>query len=243
MRAAIRTIKLGVNIDHVATLREARGGKAPDPIAAAIACEKAGCDSIVCHLREDRRHINDADVRNLRRTVSTMFNLEMSIAAEIVGIARRVGPDQATLVPEKRAEVTTEGGLDVKGAGPRLRRVIAELQRSGIDVSLFVDPVKTQIDASLEAGATVIELHTGEYANASSGKERLKRLKTLERSAGYARSLGLVVNAGHGLDYDNVKDVAAIRDLNELNIGHSIVARAVFTGIGAAVEEMLGLIR
>jgi pyridoxine 5-phosphate synthase len=172
-----------------------------------------------------------------------MFNLEMSIAGEIVAIARRIRPDQATLVPEKRMEITTEGGLDVRKAGRRLKRAISELQRNGIDVSIFVDPVKPQIDASLEYGATIIELHTGEYANAASGRERLKQLKILEKSAAYAKSLGLVVNAGHGLNYDNVRDVAAIKGLNELNIGHSIVARAVFSGLGAAVEEMLGLIR
>jgi len=243
MRTAIHTVKLGVNIDHVATLREARGGSSPDPVAAAIACEAAGCDSIVCHLREDRRHINDADVKILRKTVSTMLNLEMSVARGIVRIARKIRPDQATLVPEKRMEVTTEGGLDVKRGGSRLKRTIAELQRSGIDVSLFVDPVKSQIDASLESGATIIELHTGEYSNAAAGRERLKQLKILEKSVVYAKSLGLVVNAGHGLDYDNVKDVAAIKGLNELNIGHSIIARAVFTGLEAAVGEMLDLIR
>jgi pyridoxine 5-phosphate synthase len=243
MKRKARAVKLGVNIDHVATLREARKIDVPDPVAAARVCEAAGCDSIVCHLREDRRHIKDADLRLLRKMVATMLNLEMSAAKEIVDIACAVRPDQATLVPEKRQEVTTEGGLDVAGNLVRLKAVIRRLQQNGIDVSLFINPAKKQIDASLESGATIIELHTGEYANAKSRPERARQLAILKDAARHARSVGLIVNAGHGLNYENVKPVAAIEGMNELNIGHSIITRAVFVGLGAAVKEMLELIR
>jgi pyridoxine 5-phosphate synthase len=236
-------IKLGVNIDHVATLREARKTDVPDPIEAARICEEAGCDSIVCHLREDRRHIKDSDVRTLRKTVTTMLNLEMAAAAGIIDFACRVKPDQATLVPEKRSEVTTEGGLDVKGNLRKVRSAVLRLTRSGIDVSLFINPVKAEIDASLDAGAGIIELHTGEYANAGTKGERSRQLNILEEAVKYAHAAGLVVNAGHGLNYENVKDVAAIPGINELNIGHSIISRAVFTGLKGAVSDMLKVIR
>lgn len=235
-------VKLGVNIDHVATVREARKSYEPDPIQAAKECVRAGCDSIVCHLREDRRHINDADVKRLRKIIGNL-NLEMSIAKEIVDIACRIKPDQATLVPEKRQEVTTEGGLDVGRNEARIRRVVARLHKNGIAVSLFINPSKEQIDASVRAGAGIIEFHTGEYANASGAAAVRRQLNILKRAAGYASGRGLSVNAGHGLNYKNVKSVARIKDMNELNIGHSIVSRAVFTGIARAVKEMAGLIR
>lgn len=235
-------VKLGVNIDHVATLREARKTYMPDPIEAARICEEAGCDSIVCHLREDRRHIKDEDVAMFREVVKTRLNLEMSIAREIVDFACRIKPDQATLVPEKRQEVTTEGGLDVKGNFKKISSVVWRLKASGIDVSLFINPAKGQIDAAARSGATIIELHTGEYANAKSEHARLRQLKILKRSVRHGLSLGLEVNAGHGLNYENVRDVAAIKGLNELNIGHSIISRAIFVGLGRAVEEMLGII-
>ena len=234
--------KLGVNIDHVATLREARKGCVPDPLEAALACMSAGCDSIVCHLREDRRHINDKDVKLLRRLVKARLNLEMSVAAGIVDIACAIKPDQATLVPEKRREVTTEGGLDVKKNLARVRRVVSRLEASGIEASLFINPSKMQIDASLESGAGIIELHTGEYANASSVRSKRMHLENLRRMTEYALSLGFEVNAGHGLDYKNARPVARIKGMNELNIGHSIIARSVFVGLSQAVRQMRRLI-
>jgi pyridoxine 5-phosphate synthase len=231
-------VKLGVNIDHIATLRQARKGLIPDPVKAAKACELAGCDSIVCHLREDRRHINDDDLRRLRSSVKTRLNLEMSAVKEIVDIACRVRPDQATLVPEKRKEVTTEGGLDVAGDTAKIKKVVSRLRSRGIAVSLFIDPARRQIDASVASGADIIELHTGEYANAFSGKRRKTELKILRDAVKYALLKGLEVNAGHGLDYENVAAVARIPGMHELNIGYSIVARSVFVGLGAAVKEM-----
>lgn len=235
--------KLGVNIDHVATIRQARKAAVPDPIEAARLCEAAGCDSIVCHLREDRRHIVDADVVQLKKAVSTRLNLEMSVARDIVDFACRIKPDQATIVPEKRQEITTEGGLDVRKGLVRVRSVVSRLRSKGIDVSLFINPDFRQIDASVKAGANIIELHTGEYANALTAKARAKQLAILKKAVSHAVSMGLEVNAGHGLDYDNVIDVAVIDGMNELNIGHSIIARAVFVGIGTAVEEMIGRIK
>jgi pyridoxine 5-phosphate synthase len=235
--------KLGVNIDHVATLREARMADIPDPSAAAGVCEAAGCDSIVCHLREDRRHIKDADVIALRELVTTRLNLEMSIAGEIVKFACRVKPDQATLVPERRQEITTEGGLDVKKNLSRVRGVVTKLKAAGIDVSLFINPAISQIDAAVKSGAGIIELHTGQYANAPSVDARARQLAILQKCVKYAYSLGLEVNAGHGLNYDNSEDVAIIKGINELNIGHSIISRAVFTGLEQAVRDMIGIIR
>jgi pyridoxine 5-phosphate synthase len=235
--------KLGVNIDHVATLREARKIRFPDPVEAARVCEEAGCDSIVCHLREDRRHIKDDDVRSLRRTVKTRLNLEMSAAEGIVDFACRIKPDQATLVPERRQEITTEGGLAVKGNERRIKAVVARLKKGGIDVSLFINPSKAEIEASADVGAEIIELHTGEYANAKSASGRRRKFEVLRRAAEHALSLGLEVNAGHGLDYLNTKEVAAIRGVNELNIGHSIISRAIFVGLPQAVREMLEIIR
>ncbi len=235
--------KLGVNIDHVATLREARIGFLPDPTEAAKICVEAGCDSIVCHLREDRRHIKENDVIRLRKDIKTRLNLEMSVAKDIVKFARRIKPDQATLVPERRKELTTEGGLAVKGNESLIRSVVKELSKSGIDVSLFINPKSEEIDASARVGAKIIEIHTGEYANARSAKIKANELKKIRRAAEYALGLGLEVNAGHGLDYENVGGIAGIIGMNELNIGYSIISRAVFVGIGKAVEEMVELIR
>jgi len=233
--------KLGVNIDHVATLREARKISYPDPVEAAKLCEEAGCHSIVCHLREDRRHIQDADVKKLRDTVRTRLNLEMSIAKEIVGIACAVRPDQATLVPERRQELTTEGGLDVKRFKNKIKDAVGRLEDSGIGVSLFINPSLAQIDAAKETGAGIIELHTGEYAGAAKGTAFVRELERVRKAAEYAFSLGMEVNAGHGLNYVNTKKIASLKYINELNIGHSIIARAVFVGLSKAVKEMLEL--
>jgi pyridoxine 5-phosphate synthase len=234
--------KLGVNIDHVATLRQARRGREPEPLWAAAAAELAGADGITVHLREDRRHIQPRDVRLLRQTVRCKLNLEMATSEEIVEIALEVLPEQATLVPEKRQEVTTEGGLDAAGAGPELSAVVGCLKSAGMGVNLFVDPLPDQIEASREAGADGVELHTGRYALAPEGPERNARLAELAAAAAIAGNLGLFVAAGHGLDYRNVVPVATIPKIAELNIGHSIVSRAVFTGLEAAVREMKSLI-
>ena len=235
--------KLGVNIDHIATLRQARKGQFPDPVYAASICEKAGCDSIVAHLREDRRHINDNDIRRLRQSVKTRFNLEMSISAEIVDITCLVKPHQATLVPEKRKELTTEGGLDILKQKSKIKKVVKKLTESGIEVSLFIDPDKKQISAVSETGAKIIELHTGRYAEAKTQNQRNKLLLELTKAASFAQSLGLKVSAGHGLDYSNTQAVAQIPEIDELNIGYSIICRAIFTGLETAVKEMLQLMK
>lgn len=234
--------RLGVNIDHVATLRQARGGNEPDLISAASICESAGADSIVAHLREDRRHIQDEDLKTLRKTVKTRLNLEMSINKEIVDIALMVLPNQSTLVPEKRQELTTEGGLDVVSLKNKVRDTVVKLKQKGIIVSLFIEPDKKQIEASKSAGADFIELHTGKYANSKSEKEFEARLNNLIEAVKFARQIGLKVNAGHGLNYQNVLAVAEIEGVEELNIGHSIISRAVFVGLKQAVSEMKGLI-
>lgn len=236
-------MKLGVNIDHVATLRQARREREPDPIEAAISCEKAGCDSIVAHLREDRRHIKDDDIKRLMRKVKTRFNLEMSTSEEIVQVAMEIRPEQATLVPEKREEVTTEGGLDVASNIKKISGRTAKLESKGIRVSLFIDPEKGQIEASKRAGAGIIEIHTGRYANAKDSEGIESELTAIKEAAAIGRELGLVVNAGHGLNYVNVKKIAGIKEIEELNIGHSIISRAVFVGLENAVKEMLALIR
>jgi pyridoxine 5-phosphate synthase len=236
-------MKLGINIDHVATVREARGVASPDPVEAAMACIEAGCDSIVCHLREDRRHIKDDDVWRLREVVRTRLNLEMSIAKDIVDIACEVRPEQATLVPEKRRELTTEGGLDVVKYSGKISDIIRKFGERKIETSLFINPSRAQIAASKRAGASIIELHTGRYADARTEQARAKELDKIKRSVEYAASIGLEVNVGHGLNYANVRDVAAIKNINELNIGHSIVARAIIVGMRRAVEEMIGSIR
>jgi len=234
--------RLGVNIDHVATLRQARRGHDPEPVLAAKICEAAGADSIVVHLREDRRHIQDADLLNLRRTVRSRLNLEMSVAPEIVAIACKIKPDQATLVPEKRQELTTEGGLDVIKNSKHVRAAVKKLVGSGIEVSLFIDPVKSQISAAKKAGAGMIELHTGRYAEAKNKAGVSSSFRELEQAVKYAHSLGLMVNAGHGLDYNNVTRIAGIKDIEELNIGYSIICRAVFVGLDRAVKEMKALL-
>jgi pyridoxine 5-phosphate synthase len=233
---------LGVNIDHVATLRQQRRGLMPDVGAAARCCERAGADSIVVHLREDRRHIQDADVRLLRKKVRTRLNLEMSLAPEIVRIACDVRPDQATLVPEKRQELTTEGGLDVVRLQSRVARAVARLMKAGIEVSLFIEPSLAQVRAAHAAGASAVEFHTGHYADGGPAKRRseLKRVREACRSG---LSLGLTVNAGHGLDYENVGSVARIGGVHELNIGYSIVCRALEVGLEEAVRQMRALIR
>jgi len=230
-------VMLGVNIDHVATVREARKTYEPDPVRAAVLVELAGADGITVHLRQDRRHINDRDLRLLRQTVVTRLNLEMAAVDEIIAVACEVKPDQVTLVPERREEVTTEGGLDVAGAAARLADVVKRLKGEGMVVSMFIDPEADQIRASRDAGADYVELHTGAYANAR-GDDRKRELDRLVEASLTAYEEGLGLNAGHGLTYRNVRPVLQLKDLHELNIGHSIVARAVFVGIGEAVREM-----
>lgn len=235
-------IRLGVNIDHVVTVREARGGSRPDVLTAARIALEHGADGITVHLREDRRHINDADVYALRNMLDTGLNLEMSIADEIVEIAVTVKPEQATLVPEKREELTTEGGLDVFSEKVRVKDVVKKLKDQGIRVSLFIDPDIAQIEATIAVGAPCIELHTGEYANAVGAQEKEKQLARLIHAAAFAHKNGLCVNAGHGLDYDNVSNIVAIPCIHELNIGHSLIAEAIFTGLGPAVAKMKSLL-
>jgi pyridoxine 5-phosphate synthase len=233
-------IALGVNIDHVATLRQARRGRYPDPLLAALLAEQSGADSITLHLREDRRHIQDRDLAVLREALQTRMNLEMAVTDEMIGIAIGAQPQDCCLVPERRAEVTTEGGLDVHGQQSRVAAACAALGAAGIRVSLFIDPDPQQIEAAQRAGAPVIELHTGAYAEAT-GADRAREFERLNTGARIATSLGLVVNAGHGLNYHNVQPVAGIPEIVELNIGHAIVARAVFDGLRQAVREMKDL--
>jgi pyridoxine 5-phosphate synthase len=235
--------QLGINIDHVATLRQARRETDPDPIMAARICEQAGAHSIVAHLREDRRHIQDLDIILLRKSIKIPFNLEMSAAPSIVKIALQVKPDQVTLVPEKRKEITTEGGLDVTANRKRLISVCDQLQSKGMKVSLFIDPDKKQIDAAKGLNVPVIELHTGSYARAFVGRTEDKELAKIKSMTAYARKLGLIVNAGHGLNYQNVAAIARIPGMKELNIGHSIISRAVFVGLKEAVKEMVRIIK
>ena len=235
-------MRLAINIDHVATLRNARGGKEPDPAAAARIVERAGADGIVCHLREDRRHIRDRDVRLIREVVRTKMDLEMAATPEIIRIAQRVKPDLVTLVPEKRRELTTEGGLDVARLKNSLQRAICKLHDGGIPVSLFIDPVKSQVEAAKEIDADLIEIHTGEYADARSEKRRRKLLENIKTIARFARERGLMVNAGHGLHYKNIIPIANIGEIEEVSIGHAIIARAVTIGLGKAVREMVGLV-
>lgn len=236
-------MKLGVNIDHVATLRQARREFDPDPVAAARLSLKAGADSIVAHLREDRRHMQDHDITILRKTITGRFNLEMSMNSEIVDMALDIEPDQATLVPERRQEITTEGGLDVVSQFSKVKKTIATLQKQKILASLFIAPSKLQISKSFDAGATMIELHTGPYALASTRPAIHKELNKIKRATDFARKLGITVNAGHGLNYQNTKAITRIDGIEELNIGHAIISRAVFVGIQTAVEEMIALIR
>jgi len=233
---------LGVNIDHVATVRQARRGLEPEPVSAALLAQCAGADSIVAHLREDRRHIQDRDLYQLKEVLQVKFNLEMSAASQIVAIACRLKPEQATLVPEKRQELTTEGGLDVASLLKSVRSTVQRLQDSGIEVSLFIDPQVRQVKAAQKAGCTIVELHTGSYAESRSALQKRSCLKELKAAVACARDLGLRVAAGHGLNYSNVIEVARIKGVEELNIGHSIVSRAVLVGMERAVREMKALI-
>ncbi|MCR4881026.1 MAG: pyridoxine 5'-phosphate synthase [bacterium] len=235
-------VKLGVNIDHIATIRNARGGIEPNPIVAAGICEIAGCDSITVHLREDRRHIKDEDVRTLRKTLTTRMNLEMAATEEILGIALDVKPHSCCLVPERRQELTTEGGLDVAGNLPYLKDYIAKLNDGGIIVSLFIAPDEKQVNAASKAGAQYIELHTGQYANDFNTPNEDLAFNNLKQAYLQAKELGLQVNAGHGINYHNVTKLLAIKEFDELNIGHSIISKAVFTGLENAVREMKELI-
>lgn len=235
-------IALGVNIDHVATLRQARRARYPDPIHAALLAEEAGADSITLHLREDRRHIQDRDVTLMREALQTRMNLEMAVTEEMVRIALKVLPQDCCLVPESRQEVTTEGGLDVLGQGARIADAVKALGGAGIRVSLFIDPDPAQIEATQRAGAPVIELHTGAYAD-STGAARAREFERLCASAKFAARLGLIVNAGHGLNYHNVEPIAAIAEIVELNIGHAIIARSIVDGLAKAVRDMKEMMR
>jgi pyridoxine 5-phosphate synthase len=234
--------RLHINVDHIATVRQARREAFPDPVAWALLAERAGADGITCHLRKDRRHILDDDVRRLRAEIATVLNLELSLDREMVGIALESGADAFCLVPENRAEVTTEGGLDVAGESGRLAEVVPALTEAGGLVSLFVDPDPAQLDAARATGAPVVELHTGRYAGATTEPERSAELERLVTAARHAHSIGLRVNAGHGLDYDNTAPVVGMPHLEELNIGFAVVARALTVGAEAAISEMRRLI-
>jgi pyridoxine 5-phosphate synthase len=234
-------IRLGVNVDHVATVRQARRADVPDPVEAALLAEKAGADGITVHLREDRRHIQERDVKLLRERAKTKLNLEMAATPAMVAWAETLRPDDACLVPEKREELTTEGGLNVLANREKVQQAVRRLQDRGIQVSLFIDPVREQIEASKEIGARAVEIHTGTYCNAA-GSARQRELEAIGAAAALARHLGLEVHAGHGLDYDNVLSIARIAEIVELNIGHSIIARAVLVGIEQAVREMKRLL-
>ena len=228
---------LGVNIDHVATVRQARGTDYPDPVEAAVLAEKAGADSITLHLREDRRHIQDHDLERLKAVMQTHMNLETAVTDEMLAIACGILPQDCCLVPEKREELTTEGGLDVAGQLDKVASACETLSANGIRVSLFIDPDPRQLDAAVKVGAPVVELHTGTYADADSGAQAAE-LQRIVKSAAYGKKIGLIVNAGHGLHYENVKPVAEIPEIVELNIGHAIVARAIYDGFTVAVSEM-----
>lgn len=232
------TIALGVNIDHVATIRQARRTRYPDPVYAALMAEQAGADSITLHLREDRRHIQDRDLRAMKDVLQTRMNLEMAVTDEMLRIAMEVRPRDVCLVPERREELTTEGGLDVAGQLDRIRDAVALLATAGIRVSLFIDPEEQQLEAAVAAGAPVVELHTGAYADAEAPRQQQAELERVRAACRAGAGLGLEVNAGHGLNYHNVQPVARIVEIAELNIGHAIVARAIFDGLSTAVIEM-----
>ncbi|OOC15058.1 pyridoxine 5'-phosphate synthase [Dickeya dadantii] len=234
---------LGVNIDHIATLRNARGTAYPDPVQAAFVAEQAGADGITVHLREDRRHITDRDVRLLRQTIQTRMNLEMAVTDEMLAIACELKPHFCCLVPEKRQEVTTEGGLDVAGQLDRITAAVTQLRQAGIQVSLFIDADRTQIDAAVASGAPYIEIHTGAYADAQTDAARQQEFERIRDAAAYAASRGIKVNAGHGLTYHNIQPIAALPEMHELNIGHAIIGRAVMSGLASAVAEMKTLMR
>lgn len=235
-------VKLGVNIDHVATLRQARMGIEPEPVVAAKIAEKAGADGITIHLREDRRHIQDKDVYDIKDVISIPLNLEMACSDDIIGIARDVLPYTCTIVPEKRQEITTEGGLDVAGQYEIVSNTVSKLQEKGIKVSLFIEPNKMQIDAAKKMGAEFIEIHTGLYSN-TEGQVQQQELNRIKEAAVYANSIGLIVNAGHGLNYTNTRDIVKIPYMNEFNIGHSIISQAVFLGLETAVKNMIDIIK
>jgi pyridoxine 5-phosphate synthase len=234
-------MRLAVNIDHIATVRNARGGNVPDPVDSARIAERAGVDGIVCHLREDRRHIRDEDVRMLRKIITTKLDLEMAATPEIISVALNVKPDLVTLVPEKREELTTEGGLDVYRLRKTLKRVVKQFHENDIPVSLFVDPDTVQIKTAKEIEANFIELHTGDYANARSAASIKKQLNNIKEMASLGRKLGLCVNAGHGLDYNNIKPIIRISEIEEVSIGHAIIVRALYVGFEQAICEMLKL--
>ncbi|MEW6518598.1 MAG: pyridoxine 5'-phosphate synthase [Thermodesulfobacteriota bacterium] len=236
-------VKLAINVDHVATLRQARGIDEPDPVLAAGICELAGAAGIVVHLREDRRHIQDRDVILLRQTVKTKLNLEMGAAEEIINIALNLKPDMVTLVPEKRAELTTEGGLDVLGQQQHLARVIAQMKEAGIPVSLFINPDAAQIKAAKKVGATFVEIHTGRYSDATSDEEQEREFAMIVAAVNAAHGAGLRINAGHGLNYRNTARIAGLDKIEELSIGHAVMARAIYVGLDQAVREMLALCR
>ena len=238
----IRPIFLGVNVDHVATVRQARGTRYPDPVHAALEAERAGADGITMHLREDRRHIQDRDVERFAECATTKLNFECGATDEMRDIALRLRPADVCLVPERREELTTEGGLDVVGQRAMLAELAAALAEAGIRVSMFIDPDEAQIDASAAAGAPVVELHTGAWAEAADEGARARELERIARAAAHAHRAGLVVNAGHGLHYHNVREIAALPEVHELNIGHAIVARALFDGIGPAVARMRAIL-
>lgn len=235
-------VLLGVNVDHVATLRQARGTRYPDPVQAALLAEEAGADGITIHPREDRRHIQDRDVLLLRQMLNSKMNLEMAVTDAMLAFAEQVRPHCVCLVPEKREELTTEGGLDVAGQEARIAEACERLATIGAEVSLFIDPDEQQIDAAVRCGAPVVELHTGDYAEAEGAERVDAAFAKLEQAVIYARKKGLIVNAGHGLHYHNTERVAAIPGINELNIGHSIIARAVFTGLKDAVRDMRAIL-
>jgi len=237
-----KRVLLGVNIDHVATLRQARGTRYPDPVQAAFLAEEAGADGITIHPREDRRHIQTRDVYVLAETLGTRMNLEMAVTEAMLELAEEVGPEAVCLVPEKREELTTEGGLDVVGNEAAIAAACERLAAIDSEVSLFIDPDNDQIDATVRCGAPVIELHTGAYADAENEAEQLAELERIREAAAYAQAQGLIVNAGHGLHYHNVEPIAAIAGMNELNIGHAIIARALFVGLKEAVREMRELL-
>jgi pyridoxine 5-phosphate synthase len=233
---------LAINIDHIATLRNARGGFVPDPLEAALVCEKAGAVGIVCHLREDRRHIKDEDVRRLRSTIKTKLDLEMAATSEIIGIAIKTKPDLVTLVPERRQELTTEGGLDIVGQKKFFADVVRQFKQHQIPVSLFIDPVEAQIRASADIGTDMMEIHTGEYAEAAVEQDVREQLDRIVRAAKLGKSLGLGVNAGHGLDYKNMKPVAAIQEIDEVSIGHAVIVHSLSVGLEQAVRDMVALV-
>ena len=240
-----RRIRLGVNIDHVATVRNARRTFEPDPVHAAVIADLAGADQITLHVREDRRHVNERDLRLIKELIHSKVNLEMAITEEMIDLAIKVKPHQATLVPEKRQEITTEGGLDVIGNFEKVKEAVRRLKEAGITVNIFIDPEKEQIEKAKEAGADAVELHTGAYAEAfaeNDEKEVKRELERIRKAARFAKEIGLKVYAGHGLTYKNVKPIAQVEEIEELNIGHSIVANAILLGMKEAVEKMIKLI-